>query len=80
MRGFRIEKRNYSSRPWRVVSPDGQELTTMQYLDLANSPGRYPTPVAGDTKREAILALGDYAWQLHEHIRAQQQATGGEAS
>jgi hypothetical protein len=67
--GFRIEKRKYSSRPWRVVSPDGQELYCMRYLDLVDGAGHYPTPVAGSTKAEAIEALGDYAWQLHEHLQ-----------
>ena len=55
---LRVEKRTYSSRPWRIVSPDGRELYAP--TSLTNADGNavsFNGPVCFDRKRDAIAYL-----------------------
>lgn len=52
---MRIEKRNYSSSPWRLVDDDGVEVYEMTTLDHPDcGPSRVSMPVCGATKQEVI--------------------------
>jgi hypothetical protein len=54
--GLHVEKRDYSSRPWRIVASDGQELNRWEAHPSPGAPP-YETPMAYDRKRDAVAVL-----------------------
>lgn len=58
---YHIERRGYSACPWRIVDDDGDELYV--WRDHPSDPNlpRILEPLAFDTQREALDALGRMA-------------------
>ena len=55
MTAYRIEKRAYSRRPWRLVGPNGQEVqnwAVIEHTTLAGKKTACMMPVAGTTRAE----------------------------
>jgi hypothetical protein len=61
--GMRIEKRNYSSKPWRLVTDDGREVSIPQEIDTGTGkPTVMSWPICGKTRcaveAQALALLG----------------------
>lgn len=53
---LRVVKLDYSSRPWRIVTPEGQELWQWEEYPGGGLPP-YQGPLCFDRKRDAVAAL-----------------------
>ena len=70
MPGYRIEKRPYSMGPWRIITPDGAELSRPRVVHVHEADHIIHTS-GHATKAAAIEFLGDYAWKLDQDARRQ---------
>lgn len=73
-----IEKRSYSSHPWRLIDAEtGLELTAPSPLKIGDR--EYPPwdrPLGGNTKTEAIEELGRLAGAAIKRLEALTQQEG----
>lgn len=71
MSGIRIEKRSYSLDPWRLVTPDGEELAAWRTVTTWEGGEQVvQMPMAYPTKAAAVEALGLLAWAAIMKLQA----------
>lgn len=63
-----IEKRGYSSHPWRLIDPDGQEMYQWEPYPGRDDLPPICMPACFDTKAEAIEALGAMVVRLTRRV------------
>ena len=70
---LRVEKRDYSSNPWRLLDDNGEiwEIVDFDHPMGDGMPQKIPAPICADTKTEMVAKVLSMLEQCRETIKRQ---------